>query len=329
MKRKKLLKLIIPTILIMQLMVGCSKLANNGEIVESNRIQVTQEDLTNSMKSIETQLESAYGSEYKSIKEARELYNDQQEAMLESLISENVIKAKAEDLGVYPDEDMISKKEEEVIETMKTVYGQKDADKATLLKTMNYTEDSFKQLVIDQIVYDSIEKIITKDVPTITDAMAQDYYNQNKELFKINNGMEVSQVEFESQEDAQAALSELQNGRPFDEIVAKYNPNKAETAGYVGFIEYDNNQIDETFMKAIKPLKEGEISNVINTNYGIHIVKALKPREASYQEFDQIKESLMQQLKNTQISDAYDTKLKEWKEDYGIKTYPKNLDKLK
>ncbi|WP_275372601.1 peptidyl-prolyl cis-trans isomerase [Clostridium tertium] len=327
--KKRRIALLLASILMLSILGGCSKLgAKDGNVVESGRVIITQQDLANKMKDIDEQLTTVYGPDYKDVKEAKKLYNEQIDTVLESLITERILKVKAAELELTPTDEQIADKENETYKTLKSVYGKSDMDSDTFIQELGYTSEEYREMIVDQIIYEAVGNYIRKDLDEITEDEARKYFEDNKDLFKISKGMEVSQIEFKTEEDANKGFEELKNGANFVDVIAAYNPEAIDSAGYIGFIEFNSSQVDKTYMEVIKKLKEGEVSQPIITSYGIHIIKALKSREESYREFDEMKESLINQLNIQQESDAFDDKIAEWKEELGIKVNEKNINKL-
>lgn len=329
MKKKKIL-LLTTSILLMTMLSGCTKIgkSNDGTIVSSTKFTIVQQDLDKRMDSIEVQLVSAYGDDYKGIKEARDLYNSQQEQMLTSIITEKVMRVKAEELSLMPTEEQINIALESSYETLKTVYGKQDTTNLEFLEALDTTEAEFREMVVDQIIYDKVTAYINKDLKEITEVDAKAYYDNNQKIFEVNDGMEVSQIQFDTEEEANAAIKELNEGALFTDVVAKYDPQNAATDGYIGFLEYDSVKVDEIFMSELKKLKEGEISGPIVTKYGVHVIKAMKYKEKSIRTFEEMKLSLINQLSTQQESDVFEETLKTWKNELELKVNEDNITKL-
>jgi peptidyl-prolyl cis-trans isomerase C len=82
----------------------------------------------------------------------------------------------------------------------------------------------------------------------------------------------VRQILTYNEEDARAALEELKGGADFDELAAQYDPI---TLGELGWVPHGY-LLDEKADKAVFALQAGAYSDVVTTNAGFHIFKALE-----------------------------------------------------
>ena len=328
------MKKLLITMLTMLLLTGCSKVKqsdNPSEIilVDSPRVTITQADLNNNMSSIELQLKSIYGDDYKDNKEAKELYNKQLSASLDQLLNEKILREKAIDLSLIPTAEEIDAKAQESYEQLKSVYGLTDATNEQVLEKIGYSLEEYKAMIENQLIYEKLNAYIKKDMTPVDEEEAFNYYEENKEYFKINKGMEVAQIKLSNEVDAERVYGEIVNGKSFEQALLENNPDNASTNGYVGFIEYDKAEIAEIFMTAIKDLKEGEVAAPIVDKSGVYIIKAIKEREESYAQFDEIKENLMNKLNFQLETDTYNDALIKWGKELGVETKDENIQELK
>ncbi|MCI5167415.1 MAG: hypothetical protein D3903_15300 [Candidatus Electrothrix sp. GM3_4] len=85
-------------------------------------------------------------------------------------------------------------------------------------------------------------------------------------------------------------------GSDFGALAKEYSegPTK-ERGGDLGF--FSNGRMVPTFDKAVSSLQPGEISNVVETQFGYHIIKLEEIRPASVRTFEQVKDNLAVTLK--------------------------------
>ena len=104
-------------------------------------------------------------------------------------------------------------------------------------------------------------------------------------------------------------LQKIKDGADFNEMIKEYNEDPGETAiedgTYDGYV-FTTGEMVEEFEKAAFALKEGEVSDVIETSYGYHIIKRL-PMDESY-----IEKNLGSMItNNSEYSTDYNSKLEE------------------
>ena len=122
-------------------------------------------------------------------------------------------------------------------------------------------------------------------------------------LFRLRHGMDQKKHD-EKLKLANEVLEKLKSGAIFEDLVASYSDDKTsvEKGGEIGFLETGSS--DRLLLDAVKKLNEGEISDLVTTNQGIHILKVLEQPTIEKIPFDQIKNKIEYELK-------YDVKLKE------------------
>ncbi|RIN16508.1 peptidylprolyl isomerase [Mammaliicoccus vitulinus] len=118
------------------------------------------------------------------------------------------------------------------------------------------------------------------------------------------------------------------NPDDFDKIAKKESQDEGtkDKNGSLGFVL--KGQMDESFEKVLFDLKDDEISDVVKSQYGYHIIRADKG-EASKKEKDSLKEQYRQmkiQKEPKIIINAYKKLLDEYKVDYKDKDIKKAIE---
>ena len=102
-------------------------------------------------------------------------------------------------------------------------------------------------------------------------------------------------------------LAELKAGKDFTEAAKEYSEDISATmGGDVGFVV--KGQMVPEFEKAVYRLKEGEISDVVETEYGYHIIKAEEIQKGRTQSFKEVENK----IKNILLSRKQKSAYKEW-----------------
>jgi NIMA-interacting peptidyl-prolyl cis-trans isomerase 1 len=83
----------------------------------------------------------------------------------------------------------------------------------------------------------------------------------------------ITRTREEARARAQEALLKIRSGAPFEEVVKQYTdePGGAERNGDLG--TFDRSTMVKQFADAAFALKVGEVSEVIETKYGFHVIK--------------------------------------------------------
>ena len=166
----------------------------------------------------------------------------------------------------------------------------------------------------DQLLIESVlKKKITADTK-ITDEDLKKYYDANKEAFKKDKEINTRHILLKSDEEAKQVLAKLQKGEDFAELAKKYSidPQAAQSGGELGY-HPKGTLMPEYEEAASKLAKVGQISGIVRTKYGFHIIKLEGTRPAAYVPFDEVKEFVKQKIaqeKQTELLDKYVNDLK-------------------
>lgn len=184
------------------------------------------------------------------------------------------------------------------------------------LKSKNVDRKFLEYEIQNQILRNKIYSEATAEV-MITGDQAEEYYEENKEeMFKIPARIRVShilsmfpwigdQTIEENDQDREIArdkiefvAKQLENGAEFGNMAREYSNDTATSAdgGDLGFIT--EGQMVEEFETAAFSLKLGEVSGIVETMFGYHIIQVFDKQEETIQEFEEVKENISAYLSN-------------------------------
>jgi peptidyl-prolyl cis-trans isomerase D len=109
-------------------------------------------------------------------------------------------------------------------------------------------------------------------------------------------------LEKEVRNRAQEILNEVKEGDDFGELARKYSddPNKSE-GGDLGY--FSAGTMEKPFEDAAFKLKPGEISDLVRTRFGYHIIKAEDVKEAHTKPLNAVREQVVQGVVMNQATD--------------------------
>jgi len=150
-------------------------------------------------------------------------------------------------------------------------------------------EQARRQVLIEELVR---RKVIAQS--QVTDEEARKMYEDNKRLFSRET-VRVSHIMVRTEVEAEAILKELQAGKDFVELAKakSQDTGSAEKGGDLG--ELRHGQTAREFEDEAFRLKEGELSPVIKTEYGYHILKG-GAHASVVEPFDEVKGRIRQSL---------------------------------
>ena len=133
----------------------------------------------------------------------------------------------------------------------------------------------------------------------------KNYYDNNKEQFKQNKRVDISHILVEDANTAQELKTKIENGKEFAEVAKNNSIDKqsAKQGGRLGFIE--KGQVIPQFEDAAFNLEVGEVSDVIKTQNGYHILTVNEIKEATQRSFEEVRNQIEERLKNKKSQSKY------------------------
>jgi peptidyl-prolyl cis-trans isomerase C len=162
----------------------------------------------------------------------------------------------------------------------------------------------------------------------VTEEDARKYYDENPRQFETPEQVRTSHIlikpEFTdpnadpneakaiARTKTEGLLKQLKDGADFAELAKSHSIcPMAPQGGDLGF--FPRGHFAPAFENVAFELEIGQISDIVETDYGYHIIKVSDHKEASTTAFDQAKEGIIRQLtqkKQTELADEYIESLK-------------------
>ncbi|MBU5636401.1 peptidylprolyl isomerase [Geomonas sp. Red69] len=239
---------------------------------------------------------------------APEAQKEAESAVLEQLTSVELLYQEAAKLEI-PDldkqvNDKVSlnrakfKTDEEFIEALKSVD-----------MTMQDMQDFTRK---DIVINNFIEQKFTAKAAA-TDAEAKKFYEENKDqYFKQPEAVRASHIlvgadekatpeeRKRAKERAEALLKRVKAGEDFAAIAkAESSCPSASQGGDLG--AFGHGEMVPAFEKAAFALKKGEVSGVVESEFGYHIIKVTDKQEAGAEKFENVKDKITDFLKRQKV----------------------------
>lgn len=122
-------------------------------------------------------------------------------------------------------------------------------------------------------------------------------------LFKVDVEKEGAPTEAEVRAKAEQVLGELRGGADFAKLAQEHSEDagSAKRGGELpGFVV--RGKMVPPFEKAAFALPVGELSGLVRTRFGFHIIKVLERRPATVRPFEEVRDEIVQQLRAQRLS---------------------------
>lgn len=239
-------------------------------------------------------------------------------AILEKLIDRELLYQASEKEGIKVEE---SKLEEHSTQFRKQFPDEKTMDKFLADKGLTLAEiknQVKKSMAVEELIKTKFEKDVK-----VAESQADEFYKKNAEKFKKPETVKASHILAKcekndvagckkSEEKIKDLRKKISGGADFAAL-AKTNsdcPSK-ENGGDLG--EFSKGQMVKPFEDTAFAMKQGELSQPVKTDFGWHLIKVTAKNAAGSIPYTQVKDQIMNMLKNKEIAGKIRTFLEDMK----------------
>jgi len=190
---------------------------------------------------------------------------------------------------------------------------EKDFTKA--IKDMEMDEKDLREYTRRDLLISRFVETAFVSKTVVTEAETRSFYDKNSDKFKQDEKVKASHIligvdsaasaddKIIAREKADKLRKELAGGADFAAL-AKGNSTcpSSQQGGDLGF--FGKGQMVPAFEKAAFALKPGEISDVVETQFGYHIIKLTERQPAMTTDFKNVKAKIEEYLKGQKVNEA-------------------------
>lgn len=170
-----------------------------------------------------------------------------------------------------------------------------DSQFFTKLDGMGLTLEEWRQdLRQDLLVRKLIERRISRQVK-VEKADVEAYYRANQQRFRRAPRVKLQQIVTESKAEAYRLRTQLARGADFARLArASSVAPEAKNGGVAGW--FSPGQLPEKLDKVAFALRRGQVSDVVQTPYGFHVLRIIEQENAANLKFSEVQEMIQQKL---------------------------------
>ena len=242
--------------------------------------------------------------------------------LLNQLIEKELLMTEAKKLG-------ISVTESELNEQINKIMGEyPDSDTFnSRMKEENIDIASWKKEIEYQIMLDKLVKAVAGSNIAVTPEEIEKYYNDHLDQYNSPTRVRALQIMIETREQAQTILDEIKKGSDFSELAKTYSISPdSEKGGDLGYFSED--EMPPSFAVVFK-MKPGELSNVVESEYGFHLFKVIDRREAKMLSLEEARPEIEEKLKRAKSEEKYGAWFEQIRKNKKIEVNPSVLEKIK
>ncbi|RIX60234.1 peptidylprolyl isomerase [Paenibacillus nanensis] len=215
------------------------------------------------------------------------------ESSLETLITKTLVQQEADAAGIKITEQDVT----DEIDLIKLDFGSEDEFNNILAQNNLTVEDLREDMRINAMV-----RKVLESKTDVTDEEIQTYFDENQgKLGGSEEQVRASHILVATKEEADAILADLKAGADFAETAkAKSTDGSAANGGDLDF--FTKTQMVEPFAEAAFALEVGEISDVVQSEFGYHIIKKTDYKPATEANFDEKKDLIRMKLVSDEVN---------------------------
>jgi len=228
--------------------------------------------------------------------------------LLDQMIDRKLMAQEAKAAGVSVPDSVVTNVLDQFV---RQFGGEEQVDQ--MLAPMGLSRDDFRAAIQrDLTIRKYVDERITAAI-AVSDADSRAFYDQNPDMFAGTDSVHALHIILLSHEgdtdqqkkDRRAQLESIRQraigGDDFGTLAREYSQdNVAQNGGDLGY--FPRGMMVKSFEDAAFALKKGQISGIVETQFGLHLIKCLDKKEARTIPYDEAKTSIDMMLKQRSLS---------------------------
>lgn len=255
------------------------------------------------------------------------LMNEYRKAKLDGLITSELLKMEAKDRNIELSQEEKDQMFNQQLNNIKSSNNMNDEQLLSALSQQGISSlDEYKKVFLennnDNLLVNKLMQEITADI-TISDEKAEEYYNNNKSKYEHQKQVNASHILVNDEETANEVINKINNGEDFAKLAEEYSEGpSASDGGKIGF--FQKGDMVAPFEEKAFAMEVGEITDeAVKTDYGYHIIKINDIKEAGTASFEEVKNSIKENLANNEKQNVWDQFVRDLRDEAEIE---KKLD---
>ncbi len=248
-------------------------------------------------------------------------------AFLQRLIDQILIEHEAKKAGL----GVASIKDEEVMDVLRNMLAKNNVSMENYLKKLveeGSSLDNVKKEITAQMLRMRLLRREVQSKILVTDEEIGEYYNKHRQDYEGKEAVHIRQILLPASKEAGTMMREsvrqqarqlrerILQGEPFEMLAAQYSKEPAAAqGGDIGFVE--RGVILPQVEQAAFALSPGQLSEVIESDMGFHIIAVVDKRGEGFKPLPMVRNEIKAKIEDEKVSKKYD----EWIEGLRKKSF--------
>jgi peptidyl-prolyl cis-trans isomerase C len=294
-------------------------------VARINGTDIKKEDLVKEAKGIQARMAQEGGPGAAANAAPAGLYHQ----VLDGMIARKLLETDAKAQGITVTDDDIKKQ----LEQAKSQFPTPEAF-AKALATEGLTEQQLKDNFKRQMTIQKYVQAKILDSVKVTDEATKAFYDQNKDKMKQPERLHLRHILIKVEKDAPAAdkqkahtkadglLARVKKGEDFAKLATENSDDPGSKAQGGDLSWVSRGDTVEPFEKAAFALKDkNEISPVVESTFGFHIIQLLERQPEGLVPYEQVKDRIGEMLKQRQAQTEVQNKIQALRAKADVKTF--------
>jgi parvulin-like peptidyl-prolyl isomerase len=190
-----------------------------------------------------------------------------------------------------------------------------------MLQSRGLTMEAYREQVRRGLLVGKVVNVEVRSRLAILDSELEETYRQQRERYRIAGELTVSHILFmvpehatpeqeaHTKEKAATVLQQLRHGGDFVTLAKLHSEGpSADRGGLLG--TFRSGELLPGFEEAVATLQPGEISDLVRTRVGWHIIRIEDKKAGDYKPFEAVRDAIKEELSRTRGEQKYE----EWVE---------------
>ncbi len=150
-------------------------------------------------------------------------------------------------------------------------------------------------------VESALRRLRTTDLAA-TDTDVEKYYNDHRAEYDKPMELLANHILVSSESDAQTAMARVKSGEAFEKVAKEMSKDPATAVRGGKLAPFRRGTLVPEFEDAAFALKNGEVSGIVKTQFGFHIIKKLGEKQLPARPFAELKDEIRQKLERDKFN---------------------------